>query len=144
MPVDDLDAFVVDFQVLVNVRAILVVEEDLGAFYLTHRRAFAGVFDLHQKFRRGWAVFVRLQVSCVFRTEAKVPSSPESGDDAYVLVLVTSEPGCVFFAFYRTILRVTTTFVIIVVLCRRNTFSAPEILPNNRKHDKCCDNDTTE
>lgn len=104
MPVDDFDAFVVDFQVLVNVIAIFVVEEELGAFDLTHCRSFTGVFDLRQKFRRGGAVFIRLQVSRVFSAEAKVSPSPESRDDANVLVLVTSEPSCVLFALHCSVL----------------------------------------
>ena len=65
MTIDDLNALVVDFEVLVYVEAGLIVKEELGASHLTHGRAFARVLYFGQEQRRGWAVFVGNQISCV-------------------------------------------------------------------------------
>lgn len=40
----------------------------------------------------------------MFRAQAEVSSSPESGDNAYVFVLVTSQPSCVLFTFHCSVL----------------------------------------
>lgn len=90
MPVYNFDAFVVDLQVFVYITACLVVEKELCAPNFAHGRSLAGVFYFCQKERRCRAEFVGHKVPCVFRTQAKVSSSPESGDNAYVFVLVTS------------------------------------------------------
>ena len=104
MPVYNFNAFVVDLQVFVYVSARLVVEKELCASNFAHGRPLAGIFNFCEKERRCRAVFVVLKVSCVFCTQAKVSPSPESGDYAYVFVLVTSQPGCVLFAFYCAVL----------------------------------------
>lgn len=105
MTVNNFDAFIVDLQVFVHIPACFIVEKELRASNLAHGRPLAGVFYFCEKNGRCRAVFVKLKVSRVLCAKAEVSSSPESGDNAYVFVLVTSQPGCVLFAFHCAILR---------------------------------------
>ena len=104
MAINNLHAFVVDFQVFVYVSACVVVEKELGASYFTHGCSLAGVLYFCKKHWSCRAVLIVLKVSSVFCAEAEISSSPEGGDYAYVFVFVAPKPGCVFFAFNCAIL----------------------------------------
>ena len=104
MAVNNFHAFVVNLQVFVYFGASYIGEKILGASNLAHGCPFAGVLYFCEKHWRRWAVLIILKVSCVFCTHAKISSSPESRDYAYVFVLVTPQPSCVLFAFDCTVL----------------------------------------
>lgn len=111
MPVNNFDAFIVDFQVFVYVSAWLVVEKELRASNLAHGRSLAGVFYFCEKQWCCRAVLIKLKISCVLCAQAEVSSSPESRDYANVFVFVASEPSCVLFTFHCAVLWKTKTQV---------------------------------
>lgn len=90
MTVDNFNTLVVHFEILVDIKAGLIVEEEFRAPKLTHCRSFAGIFYFRQEEWSGWAVLISNQVACVFCAESKVSSTPESRYNANVFVFVTS------------------------------------------------------
>ena len=90
MAIDNFNTLVVDFKVLVDIEAGLIVEEEFRASNLAHSRSFACILYFCQEEGGCRAVLIRNQVACMFCAESKVSATPESRYNANMFVFVAS------------------------------------------------------